>query len=161
MSIRHLVLASAMFLVCVMGLSRSAFAAGEDVMVGAEIIYKSWFIDNQDYDDDVSDGVAKSNLEATVKVKNWYTDNVYTRVDIVAETDDSDKESVELKRAYIEMQEFLTEGLTFTVGKFDAKWEIRKTYAVESLEGAFDFDMSFLPEQQTARYEVALQLRNR
>lgn len=132
--------------VLAIAIASPAKAACTDITIGADIITFGAYAENySDFDGDGEDQVGFHNLMVKIYLFNTYTDNVKTSVRIdangYAEEDfmnngfihDASSNSLSIAYAYITMNEFLTEGLTFEVGKLNHSWQMRKTFGGQSL----------------------------
>ncbi|MFA4984999.1 MAG: hypothetical protein WC712_00285 [Candidatus Brocadiia bacterium] len=125
---------------------RTACAAGTEVAVGAEIYIKSAYQNNADFDDNAKDDVAFTVEEVTLIIKNKFTEEVSTTLEMEAAVIDSANGAVEMKYAYIDVGHFFTENLKIRIGKIGSKWELRKNYGVPNACRVCDFDLSLFPD---------------
>lgn len=148
-------------LLVVAGFSRTVNAACTDITIGADIMVSFSYIDNKtDFSDNSGDALSYWQEKAHIYLFNTYTDNVKTFIRIDSYTMDATKPSLNVHSAYIEMKEFLAEGVTLTMGKLDITWEFRKNFGA----GAFyqlsygDLQSAFLVATQPVGWTVAYQV---
>ncbi len=131
----------AVALLFVIGMAAPANAAGTDIKIGANLLNYGLYKDNYDFDDDTPDATAAMTTKIKVFLYNSYTDNVKTTVRFDASTTDSTKADVKLNRAFIEIKEFLNDGVTLKVGKLSWTWNFRANWGAGAYVNIVPSDM--------------------
>ncbi len=131
-----------------------------DSTIGADIIIYGMHVDNKDFDDDSSDAMGKWTEKVKIHLINTYSDKIKTVIRFDAKTYDSSKPSLEVNRAYIEMQEFLHEDVTLKVGKLSWSWQMRRSFGSTAYYDLVygDLEATFLMDIKPLGWDVKYKL---
>jgi hypothetical protein len=132
-------------LVLSLAIAAPASAGCQNVTVGADISVIGWFADNYDYNDNASDAWSAVNEYTHIYIDNIYTEGVSTHIELALAypLDDATAGSLVVNEAYIKMEEFLTKELTFKIGKFTTKWQLRgDIWGAGTFENIYPYEMN-------------------
>ncbi|MFA4987467.1 MAG: hypothetical protein WC712_12860, partial [Candidatus Brocadiia bacterium] len=122
------------FLVCLVAVAvlcipaSTAFAACEEVSISVTLTVVGQYTDNTtDYNADAPDAVGNLSTGVNITLDNKFTDKVSTSVYLYNFTPilDATNATLAVCYAYITVEDFVSEGVTLTVGGLSLGWEGR------------------------------------